>query len=174
MIYIISIFRHLLEKLDGKIVWQAPRGPIGTAIKALNDHLLDPIVDFQPLPTKIPMVEPKIFCEACNRQRLAEILAGISIGREGILEKFWLTDYPVISTLRWLTTAERIAGVFIRDPNPSEELKIMMAFITGAYAPAHFRTFMYPNYEDSSHNFLEFIKDSKVTFLAFWINKFGS
>ena len=164
MIYIISIFRHLLEKLDGKIVWKAPRGPIGTAMKALNDHLLDPIADFQTLPTKIPMVEPTIFSEACNRQRLAEILAGISLGRDSILEKFWLTEYPVISTLRWLTSAERICGVYIRDLNPSEELKIMMAFITGAYAPAHFRTFMYPNYEDSSHNFLEFIKDCKVTF----------
>ena len=136
MIYIISIFRHLLEKLDGKIVWKAPRGPIGTAIKALNDHLLDAIVDFQPLPTKIPMVEPTIFSEACNRQRLAEILAGISLGRDSILEKFWLTEYPVISTLRWLTTAERICGVFIRDPNPSEELMIMMVFIPAMIAAA--------------------------------------
>ena len=148
--------------MDGKVKWDAPKGPIGTAIKALNDNLAAPIVDFQPIPTNIPFVNSEIFSEACNRQRLHELLASISLGRGSILEKFWLTEYPVISTLRWLTTGERIGGVFIREPNPSEELKILMAFIAYAYGPAHMNIFLYPAYEDQSHHFLDYIMNSKV------------
>ena len=148
--------------MDGKVKWDAPKGPIGTAIKALNDNLEAPIVDFQPIPTNIPFVNSEIFSEACNRQRLHEILASISIGPGNILEKFWLTEYPVISTLRWLTSGERICGVFIREPNPSEELKILMAFIAFAYAPAHMNIFLNPAYEDQSHHFLDYIMNSKV------------
>ena len=117
---------------------------------------------FQPIPTNIPFVNSDIFSEACNRQRLHEIIASISLGPGSILEKFWLTEYPVISTLRWLTSGERICGVFIREPNPSEELKIMMAFIAGAYAPAHMNIFLNPAYEDQSHHFLDYIMNSKV------------
>ena len=77
---------------------------------------------------------------------------------------------------RWLTTSERICGLYIRDQNPSVALQTMMTFTAQSYAPAHFDIFLDPGFENTAHHYLNYIKRSKVKFscscfLAFSCNK---
>ena len=123
-----------------------------------------PIVDFEPVPTNIPMVNPELFDEACNRRRAHELCAGLNVGREGILQKFIQNEYPVWSTLRWLTFFERMMGVYIRTLNPSANFKEMINFGSMAYLPAHLEIFLNPAYEDSSFHYLNYMRRSKVNF----------
>ena len=65
---------------------------------------------------------------------------------------------------RWLTTSERICGLYIRDQNPSEALQTMMTFTAQSYAPAHLEIFLDPGFENTAHHYLNYIKRSKVKF----------
>ena len=160
-----SYSRHLFEYLDGqKFKISVPKGPIGGKVKELNDNLT-PLVDFQPIPTNVPQVPSDLFKEACNRQRLHELLISISNGRGAVHPKFETNRYPPVGGLRWLTCGERVGGVFIREPNPSQELKILMAFASQAYAPAHMETFLNPGFENSSWHYLWYIQRAKVCIL---------
>ena len=155
-------FRHLFEKLDGgKFKWTAPKGPIGDKIKGLNDNLT-PLVQFQPIPTKVPPVASDLFKTAVNRQRLHEICISISTGHDTVHRKFVINEYPPISITRWLTPGERVCGQYIREPDPSPEMIVLVIFISQAYGPAHFDIYLNPGFENSSHHYLTYIKRSKV------------
>ena len=96
----ILLARHLFEHLDGgKFKWTAPKGPLGTQVKSLNDNLI-PIWSFRPVPTLVPQVDSKIFSEASNRERLHELLISISLGDAHVRDIFVTNAYPVISCLR--------------------------------------------------------------------------
>ena len=73
--------------------------------------------------------------------RLHELLLQIALGPHAVDIKFIINEYPPISTLRWLTTAERLCGLYIRTQYPSEELKWLIKFISQCYAAAHFDVF---------------------------------
>ena len=124
------------------------------------------MVQFQPIPTNVPQVASEIFETAVNRQRLHEILIGISNGPHAIHPKFVTNRYPAISITRWLTPGERICGQYIREPNPSPELIELVEFISQVYAAAHFDIYLDPGFENSSHHYLNYIKRSKVCFIT--------
>ena len=164
-----SPFKHLMEFVDGcKIKWTATKGELGTKIKGLNENLT-PLVNFTPIATDVPQVESSIFSEASNRVRLHELCNAISIGRDHVQEKFENKRYPVINTLRWLTTSERVCGLYIREEQPSDALKTMVEFTSQAYAPTHFDVFLNPGFENASFHYLNYIKRSKVKFIYFLI-----
>ena len=96
--------------------------------------------------------------------RLHELLLQIALGPHAVDIKFIINEYPPISTLRWLTTAERLCGLYIRTRYPSEELKWLIRFISQCYAPAHLDAFLEPQLEDAAHHFLKFIQRSRVNF----------
>ena len=160
-----SPFKHLMEFVDGcKIKWTATKGELGTKIKGLNDHL-SPLVNFTPIATDVPDVDSSIFSEASNRVRLHELCRAISNGRDHVHEKFEKGRYPVINTLRWLTTSERVLGLYIREEDPSDALKTMVEFTLQSYAPTHFDVFLNPGFENASFHYLSYIKRSKVNIL---------
>ena len=159
-----SPFKHLMEFMDGcKIKWTATKGDLGTKIKGLNENL-SALVDFTPIATDVPDVDSSIFSDACNRVRLHELCKAISIGRDHVPEKFEKNQYPVINTLRWLTTSERLLGWFIRELMPSDALITMAEFTLQCYAPSHFDVFLNPGFENSSFHFLNYIKRCRVRF----------
>ena len=159
-----SPFKHLLEHLDGgKIKWTSTKGELGTKIKKLNDNLVD-LVEFATIPTNVQHVDSSIFKEACNRERLHQLCLAISNGKDQVDKKFIKNLYPEVSTIRWLTTAERILGLYIREEEPSEAMKIMVKFTSQAYAPTHFEIFLSPGFENSSFHYLNYIKRCRVSF----------
>ena len=161
-----SPFKHLLQHLDGgKIKWTSTKGELGTKIKNLNDNLVD-LVEFTTVPTNVPDVESSIFKEACNRERLHQLCLAISNGKDHVDKKFIKYLYPVVSTIRWLTTAERVLGLYIREEEPSEAMKIMVKFTSQAYAPTHFEIFLSPGFENSSHHYLSYIKRCRVSLFS--------
>ena len=87
-----------MEFLDGKIKWTAPAGPLGKKMKALNDNLASPIVQFQPIPNDMPDVDPKVFSESSDLRRYRELGTAISTGI--VPEKFITNEYEVLSTIR--------------------------------------------------------------------------
>ena len=103
--------------------------------------------------------------------RLHELLLQIALGPHAVDIKFIINEYPPISTLRWLTTAERLCGLYIRTRYPSEELKWLIKFISQCYAAAHFDVFLDPQLEDAAHHFLKFIQRSMVNVLFISVYK---
>ena len=56
-------FRHLFEILDqGKLKWENPQGPLGKALKRLNENLT-PLVKFECLETNVPDINSNIYTE---------------------------------------------------------------------------------------------------------------
>ena len=94
--------------------------------------------------------------------RLHELLLQIALGPHAVDIKFIKNEYPPISTLRWLTTAERLCGLYIRTRYPSEELKWLIKFISQCYAAAHFDAFLEPQLEDAAYHFWNFVQRSRV------------
>ena len=94
--------------------------------------------------------------------RLHELLLQIALGPHAVDIKFIKNEYPPISTLRWLTTAERLCGLYIRTRYPSEELKWLIRFISQCYAAAHLDVFLEPELEHAAHHFWRFVQRSRV------------
>ena len=94
--------------------------------------------------------------------RLHELLLQIALGPHAVDIKFIINEYPPISTLRWLTTAERLCGLYIRTQYPSEELKWLIKFISQCYAAAHLDAFLEPELEHAAYHFWRFVQRSRV------------
>ena len=105
----------------------------------------------------VSIYKKKYFCF-----RLHELLLQIALGPYAVDIKFIINEYPPISTLRWLTTAERLCGLYIRTRYPSEELKWLIKFISQCYAAAHFDVFLEPQLEDAAFHFWRFVQRSRV------------
>ena len=107
------IFRHLNELYDGKIQWNASRGDIGLELLALNENLKD-IVDFDPIETNMPLIDPKVFKGQNDLKCLVEHCFIVAYGKNSIDDylknRTEEKEYPTISTVRWRTTALRALG----------------------------------------------------------------
>ena len=110
-----SSFRHLLERYDGPIKWNAPRGDIGQALLGLNENLGE-IIDFDVIPTNLQPIDSKIFqgqndlrslVEHCYIVASGKYLSGFDVET---VRRAELQQYSVISTVRWRTTALRALG----------------------------------------------------------------
>ena len=79
--YAYSNFRHLFELLDeAKIKWTATCGPMGEKIKALNENLRSPIIDFARVETNVPLINSMVFKDTNDLRRLLELCIGVSNG----------------------------------------------------------------------------------------------
>ena len=110
-----SYLRHLLERYDGPIKWNAPRGEIGQAMLGLNGSLGE-IIDFDVIQTNLVGLDSKIFQGQNDLKSLVEHCFIVASGKylagfdEEIARRAELQEYPEISTVRWRTTALRALG----------------------------------------------------------------
>ena len=63
---------------------------------------------------------------------------------------------------RWNTKFARILNLYIRTENPSDELIMMVKFITQVYAPVLFNIVMYPHAANGANHVFEYIRLSKI------------
>lgn len=52
---------------------------------------------------------------------------------------------------RWLTTANRILGLYVATPDPTHELQIMTEYIVKVYAPVWFAIKSHSSFTDSAN-----------------------
>ena len=74
-------------------------GPIGTAIKSLNDNL-KAFVAFVPIPTKVPELDIALFNGKQDLLCLYELCRGVALGQDFIDPKYLHKKLPDISTVR--------------------------------------------------------------------------
>ena len=75
------LFRYFYEELDGRANGPiGPNGPIGQAIRALNDNLT-PIVNFNPIATNIPNIPDDLVKDKHDMQMVRDLCNGISNGQ---------------------------------------------------------------------------------------------
>ena len=103
-------------------------GPIGTAIKGLNENL-QPFVDFAHIQTNVPILDRNIFAKQEELLMLLDLCHGIANGFHSIDQKYVLKKLFEISTVRWRTTWIRILRLYIQTLNPSPELIALVNFI---------------------------------------------
>ncbi|CAH0562822.1 unnamed protein product [Brassicogethes aeneus] len=123
--------RHLLQSLDGDT--KGPYSflaPIGALLKHCQDM---PIVQFKPINTSLPQLEPDDL--STDQQYLYKICIGIQNGT--ITPNLAMIDPGKMSHARWLTTANRVL-LYIATKNPSPNLVIFTEFILKVYAPVWF------------------------------------
>ncbi|KAI5694093.1 hypothetical protein M8J75_010588 [Diaphorina citri] len=124
--------RHLFQKIDGKTT--GPQHYAGIIGKALETCETLPLIEFDPIPTTLPLIDKKDL--SSDQQYLLDITLAISTG-----------DFPTtlsnrspgkMAHSRWLTTANRILRLYASTENPSAELKLLAEYVTKVYAPAWF------------------------------------
>ena len=119
------LFYHLDGKPDGPV---APGGPIGTAIKNLNENLL-PYVDYQRISSNMLDVPRELFRGKQDLIVFHDLVRAVSNG-PGALDPSYLTKkLPKISTVRWTTSFSRTLRVFMQTRNPSPSLIILVTYI---------------------------------------------
>ena len=151
--------RKLFEKLDGKTDGPlGPGGPIGRAIRSLNENL-KPIVNFEHILSNLPA---DINQEEFNgRLDLLLLLIFVRAVETGYLDmKYVYKILPAISTVRWMTTWIRVLRLYMQVEQPSIELKILVNYVQKVYAPAVFAIVKNPGIENGSHIFLSVLMNS--------------
>lgn len=127
--------RALIKSLDGTTT--GPRsfsGPIGNRLK--NSEQL-PIVQFE----KINFVCTANLDEISHtlntdQNYLYNICCAISNGT--VSEQLANRTIGPMTHSRWTTTANRVLRLYVADPKPSQNLKIIATYIMAVYAPAMF------------------------------------
>ena len=103
-------------------------GPIGTAIKGLNENLL-PFVDFVRIQTNVPILDRSIFLKKEELLMLYDLCHGIANGFLTIDPAYLFKKLGEISNVRWRTTWIRLLRLYIQTLNPSPELVALVNFI---------------------------------------------
>ena len=103
-------------------------GPIGTAIKGLNENL-QPFVDFVLIQTNVPILDRSIFLKKEELLMLYDLCHGIANGFLTIDPVYLFKKLGEISNVRWRTTWIRLLRLYIQTLNPSPELIALVNFI---------------------------------------------
>lgn len=125
--------RHMFKHLDGES--KGPNsfcGPIGRQL--IRCETL-PIVAFEPIEIIIPEVDRDVL--SCDQKYLLDISLAIKTG--SCSNDLSHRNPGSISLSRWLTTANRILRLYVSSEIPSDELKILVKFITKTYMPLWFQ-----------------------------------
>ncbi|CAH1102022.1 unnamed protein product [Psylliodes chrysocephalus] len=93
-----------------------------------------PIVEFKPIKTSLPQLQPDDL--STDQQYLYKIC--ISIQNETIASNLAKRNPEKMSHAPWLTTANRILRLYIATKNPSPTQVILTEFILKVYAPVLF------------------------------------
>jgi hypothetical protein len=146
---------RVFEELFGKGVGPRNYGPILT--KNLESCHEKKIVDF----AKVPANLPKIDCTGLSRDQkyLFMMAEGIQSGK--IDDKLASSIPGRINHARWLTTASRTLRHYASDPNPSEEMKLMVKYIMEIYVPFWNAVRMDNSVSKGASHLLNFIKLTK-------------
>lgn len=76
----------------------------------------------------------------------------------GSCDKMLATQNPgPVSTARWLTTASRLLRLYVSKTHPTEELKILVAFVVKVYAPFWFLVKSQPQFIHGSRHLFKYI-----------------
>ena len=151
--------RHLLEFLDeGTSGPIATSGPLGEALRKLNDNLT-PFVNFEKIETNVPIMDRKLFCGKQDLIFLYDFCHGIANSK--IPEQYLTKEAQPIHSARFNTTFCRLLNLYCRQESPSEELKIMVTYISQAYAPTIFSIVLQPHLKYGSFHFFNYLKWSK-------------
>lgn len=147
--------RHLLQSLDGDT--KGPysfSGPIGTLLKHCQEM---PTVEFTPIKTSLPQLEPDDL--STDQQYLYKICIGIQNGT--ITPNLAKRDPGKMSHARWLTTANRVLRLYVATKNPSANLAILTEFILKVYAPVWFEIKTKPHICDGARHLWKVINSSR-------------
>ncbi|KAK5649767.1 hypothetical protein RI129_000796 [Pyrocoelia pectoralis] len=126
------LLRHLFNHIDGNTT--GPKGYSGLIGKQLEKcHILE-IVQFQPIPCKLPVVDVTEL--STDQKYLYEICC--SIEDSNFSSDVFKRDPGKMSHSRWLTTANRILRLYTGSRSPTPNLQILANFIMQVYAPMWF------------------------------------
>ena len=145
------LFWHILSETDG--VTKGPdslSGPVGSTLS--EDMWKDPVVNFQPIAGKVPILPDSVVQDLSRDQSLVyryahavmtgvmpDDLAGQVLG-------------PLCSS-RWLTASERILCRYTRTSKPTKGLVRLVSVILNLYLPGWFQFKRFPHIQEGSRNF---------------------
>ena len=102
----------MVEKLDrckyGSFGPLGENGPIGEAVKNMNENLT-PFIEFQPISTNVPNLDPKLFGGRLDHVMLYDLCKGIASSH--VDKKYETKEAPTISACRWRTYFIRLLRV---------------------------------------------------------------
>lgn len=126
-------FRHLFQTLDGETTGpKSFSGPIG--IQHSKCEKL-PLVDFESVDCEIPDIDRNILSK--DQQYLLDISSAIISGNCPV--DLCVPEPGPLSHSRWLTTANRVLRLFLSVDTPSDDNKMLAAFILKSYMPLWFK-----------------------------------
>ena len=149
--------RHLFQSLDG-----ATTGPHGfaefaeTLGKALHKCDELPVVEYRPVETDLPHVDPRDL--STDQRYLYEIAQAVSSGE--CSRDLSLRNPGALNHSRWLTTANRLLRLYVGCENPSDTL-VTIWFIVRVYAVTWFNIKQKPSCKDGARHVFMMIQNSR-------------
>jgi hypothetical protein len=147
--------RHLFQSLDGATT--GPHGFAGTLGKALHKCDELPVVEYRPVETDLPHVDPRDL--STDQRYLYEITQAVSTG--DCSRDLSLRNPGALNHSRWLTTANRLLRLYVGSENPSDTLVTIVTFIVRVYAVTWFNIKQKPSCKDGARHVFMMIKNSR-------------
>lgn len=148
-------FRHLFQILDGETTGpKSFSGPIGIQLSKCEKL---PLVDFESVDCEIPDIDRNILSK--DQQYLLDISSAIKSGNCPV--DLCVREPGPLSHSRWLTTANRVLRLFLSVDTPSDEHKMLVAFILKSYMPLWFKIKKSKYLTDGPGHVFEAIKSTR-------------
>ena len=134
-------------------------GPIGKVVSG-NSFFRSEIITYSTMRPKrpLPKLSKKVISQmSCDQAYLYRIVQTIVNGSKQFgedMDKGLATACPgKLHNARWLTLANRVLRLYCSEPEPSNNLKLLVRFILDVYAPAWFDVVQNPSFLDEPRIF---------------------
>ena len=149
-------FRHVFEEVDGVTLGPDKlEGPIGSTLS--DDLWLEPVVNFKPVPGKMPILPDSVVKELSRDQKLA-YRWGHAIQTGDVPDDLVGQTIGPLCHSRWLTRSVRTQVKYTRTKNPTKKLQRIIFFILNFYLPGWFKVKSEPHIQDGARH-LQFLLD---------------
>ena len=154
------LFWHILTAVDGPTASDKKlTGPVGSLLDV--NVWEPPVVNFTPIPGKVPTLPPEVVKKLSRDQYLAYLYCHAI--QSGVVpeELATMTIGPLVKS-RWLTTGIRILCLYTRTKRPSKRLIRLVKVLLNLYFPGWFRYRHHSHIQDGSRNFyylVELVRD---------------
>jgi len=148
--------RHTFVAVDG--VTQGPRGFSGEIGRALADCCDMEICTFSPVEFDLIAFESSSLSN--DQAYLYDILLAVKNGH--VSPSLAGRSPGAMHHARWLTTASRILRLYVSQISPSQNLILLVTFVTQVYGPLWFEIKKHSGLEHGSRHFFSLMKRTRV------------
>ncbi|KAG5899989.1 hypothetical protein JTB14_034558 [Gonioctena quinquepunctata] len=154
------LLRHLINFLDGSTT--GPKGFCGPSGQALKGCESLSIVNFNIIESNVPALNNSVKNDLSTDQNyIIEICDAIP--KETVDEKLFKRSPGKIVHSRWLRTANRVLRLYVPTAEPSENLVVLVTFISKVYVPMWFIIKTKPSCLQGAFNVWKTIQLSKYS-----------